>query len=124
MGTPRTGVNRAASTQTLAKGRALSTCADAYRLNVQEGEGERRNLPGVVELDRAAIGQDALVDGAEAGARKAYRFEARATKVGSPMADSYRLRVLSESSATPVDVASNTTLGSVEFVADSTSVTL
>lgn len=55
---------------------------------------------------------------------KAYRFEAYATKTGAPLADNYRLEVVSEANGTAVDVSTGTALPSIEFVADSTSAVL
>ncbi|MBX3309714.1 MAG: fibronectin type III domain-containing protein [Cryobacterium sp.] len=69
------------------------------------------------------FGIQKVITGLVAG--KAYRFEATGTISGTPLGDAYRLRVVSESSATPVTLTSTpTSLGYVEFVADSTSVTV
>jgi hypothetical protein len=77
---------------------------------------------GSVTLTANTFGMQKTKTGLTVG--KAYRFQMNATKNGSPLADEYKLNVVSESAATSVVVTSNTDLGYVEFVADSTSVTL
>jgi hypothetical protein len=78
---------------------------------------------GSATLAADTYGIHKLVTGLTVG--KAYRFEANATRIGSPRADSYRLRVLSEGSADPVTVTtSSTSLGYIEFVADASTAVL
>lgn len=55
---------------------------------------------------------------------KTYRFEASATLAGAPLADSYRITVVNESSGAPVNITASTALPYVDFVADSTSVVI
>jgi|GEM_PF-1511038 len=54
---------------------------------------------------------------------KTYRFEAKASLNGTPLADSYRLSIVSESDGTAETVTASTELPYIEFVADSSSVT-
>ena len=76
-----------------------------------------------VTLNADTYGIQKVISGLTIGA--AYRFEAQGAILGSPLADSYRLSVVSESSATPVTLGSaSLSLGYIEFVADATSVTL
>ncbi|WP_350348011.1 hypothetical protein ABIQ69_15435 [Agromyces sp. G08B096] len=78
---------------------------------------------GSVNLAADTFGIQRVIAGLVPG--KAYRFEASGSISGAPLADAYRLRVLSESSAAPVTLGqAPTSLGYVEFVADATTVTV
>lgn len=78
---------------------------------------------GAVTLPADTFGMQKVITGLTVG--KAYRFTARANLGVSTTADSYRLRVVNESSATPVTVTvAGADLGIIEFVADATSATL
>lgn len=76
---------------------------------------------GAVTLNADTFGIQKTVTGLVVG--KSYRFEASATLgSGTVLADSYRITVVSETSASPVTVTTaGVSLGTVEFVADATS---
>lgn len=98
-------------------------------------EGIRRGVSGtnqalwVESLSTGATSIAADVLGIEKTATglivgKTYRFEARASIAGAPLATSYRLSVLTEGAAAAVTVGPDTVLPYLDFVADATTAVL
>lgn len=109
--------------------------AKPEQISYYTAEGLRRGMVGITQalwlesISTAAVtlpadtfGIQRTVTGLTIG--NAYRFEASGTTAEAPLASQYRLNVVSEDNADPVTIATNTSLGYVEFVADAASVTL
>ncbi|TDL43604.1 fibronectin type III domain-containing protein [Microbacterium oleivorans] len=75
---------------------------------------------GNASIAQGALGIQRTFTGLKVG--KTYRFQARATVEGVPVAHKYRLEVVTEGTGTTTPVNVDTDLGKVDFVADATSV--
>ncbi|PDQ34135.1 MAG: hypothetical protein B5766_12955 [Candidatus Lumbricidophila eiseniae] len=115
-GWTRTGTVPAPISSYTTEGLRRGTIGTTQALWVESVSQGSTTLPDTVGIQKTLTGLTA---------GRAYRFEAAATLENTPLARSYQLRVVGESTAPPVTLTTTpTSLGFIEFVADTTTVTL